>query len=742
MGLSFLGAAMPSFKTLIRSFAGGEITPEMYGRLDNVKFQTGLALCKNAYVLPHGPATKRPGFGYVNTSGNSAQPVRIIPFAFSADQTMVLEFGAGYVRFHTGGASLVIGTPAAYNGATNYTPGDLVASGGFNYVCINAIVGIAPPSATYWYQVTDTEYELPTPYAGTDVFNIRYTQDSDVLTITCPGYAVRELRRLGATKWSIVAPTLGSSVSPPGVPTTAVTAGTGTPYVKNIYYRVTAVSQDGNEQSLVAGSSSAASVDLSLPGSKVVVSWTASSEPNASYRIYKAVNDTDRLYGFVGETTALSFTDDNILPDYSRNPPANTIRLDTAGNYPTAVAYIEQRRAFAGTANNPQSVFMTRTGTESNLSVSQPGNSDDALSFKIKARQQNAIQHLVPLNDLLALTVAGVWRIYSTDGPLLPDTLTTKSQTFYGSNKVTPALTGHSCLYAEANGRRLRDIGYSWESQAYTSDDRSIMAPHLFLDYTVVDMAYSKSPDQLLWCVRSDGALLSMAYVPEHQVFGWSQHDTQGQFESVCVVTESNEDVLYAVVRRTLNGSNVRVIERMATRHFATQADAFYVDCGLTYDGSPVSMVSGLDHLNGKAVVACADGAVIGPFTVSGGEVNLPAPASVVHVGLPYVADIQLLPLALENMEAGGQGTITGIDYAYLRVNSTGVFKVGPQFDRLTEVPIRTNEPYGSPPRLQSRTIDILIESDLALDAQLCIRSSAPVPLTVSSISMRVSTGG
>lgn len=733
---------MPSFKTLIRSFAGGEITPEMYGRLDNVKFQTGLALCKNAYVLPHGPATKRPGFGYVNTSGNSAQPVRIIPFAFSADQTMVLEFGAGYVRFHTGGASLVIGTPAAYNGATNYTPGDLVASGGFNYVCINAIVGIAPPSATYWYQVTDTEYELPTPYAGTDVFNIRYTQDSDVLTITCPGYAVRELRRLGATKWSIVAPTLGSSVSPPGVPTTAVTAGTGTPYVKNIYYRVTAVSQDGNEQSLVAGSSSAASVDLSLPGSKVVVSWTASSEPNASYRIYKAVNDTDRLYGFVGETTALSFTDDNILPDYSRNPPANTIRLDTAGNYPTAVAYIEQRRAFAGTANNPQSVFMTRTGTESNLSVSQPGNSDDALSFKIKARQQNAIQHLVPLNDLLALTVAGVWRIYSTDGPLLPDTLTTKSQTFYGSNKVTPALTGHSCLYAEANGRRLRDIGYSWESQAYTSDDRSIMAPHLFLDYTVVDMAYSKSPDQLLWCVRSDGALLSMAYVPEHQVFGWSQHDTQGQFESVCVVTESNEDVLYAVVRRTLNGSNVRVIERMATRHFATQADAFYVDCGLTYDGSPVSMVSGLDHLNGKAVVACADGAVIGPFTVSGGEVNLPAPASVVHVGLPYVADIQLLPLALENMEAGGQGTITGIDYAYLRVNSTGVFKVGPQFDRLTEVPIRTNEPYGSPPRLQSRTIDILIESDLALDAQLCIRSSAPVPLTVSSISMRVSTGG
>lgn len=733
---------MPSFKTLIRSFAGGEITPEMYGRLDNVKFQTGLALCKNAYILPHGPATKRPGFEFVNYAGDSASPVRIIPFAFSAEQTMVLELGDEYVRFHTEGATLGVGTPAAYNGATPYTRGDLVASGGVNYVNIADATGVAPPNATYWYPLADDAYELPLPYTGADVFNVRYTQDADVLTLTCPGFRPRELRRMGAAKWSVVAPTIGAAVAEPGVPTGVATAGTGTAYNKDVFYKVTAVSSDGLQESLSPGASAAVVNDLSLSGAKNVVSWTLSSEPSPSYRVYKAVNDAARLYGFIGETTALSFTDDYILPDYSRNPPASTIRLDTSGNYPTAVAYHEQRRAFGGTANNPQSVFMTRTGTESNLSVSNPGNSDDALSFKIKARQQNTIQHLVPLNDLLALTVGGVWRIYSTDGPLLPDSLTTKSQTFYGSNKVTPALTGHSCLYAEANGRRVRDIGYSWESQAYTSDDRSIMAPHLFLDYNIVDMAYSKSPDQLLWCVRSDGVLLSMAYVPEHQVFGWSQHDTDGEFESVCVVTEDNEDVLYAVVRRALAAGTVRVIERMATRHFASQSAAFYVDCGLSHDGSPVTSVSGLDHLNGKDVMISADGAVIGPVTVSGGAVSLPAAASVVHVGLPYTADIQLLPLALESLEAGGQGTVTGIDYAYLRVNSTGVFKVGPEFDMLTEVPIRTDEPWGSPPRLQSRTIDILTAADLSLDAQLCIRSDAPVPMTVSSISMRVSVGG
>jgi hypothetical protein len=733
---------MSSFKTLTRSFAGGEITPEMYGRLDNVKFQTGLALCRNAFVLPHGPVTKRPGFAFVNYAGVSAQAVRLIPFAFSADQTMVIELGVEYVRFHTLGATLQVGTPPAYSGATTYGPGDLVSDAGVNYYCVATTTGNAPPNATFWYAIPSANYQIPSPYAAADLFALRFTQSADVLTITGAGYRPRELRRLGATQWVLNAPTLGAAVAMPGVPTVAVTVGTGTAYNKSFFYKVTAVSADGSEESLSPGASAAAVNDLTLQGAKNVVSYTASGATTPSYRIYKAVNDVDKLYGFIGETTGLSFTDDNITPDYSHNPPASTIRLDTAGNYPTAVTYYEQRRAFAGTANNPQTIYMTRVGTESNLSVSNPGNSDDALSFSVKAQQQNAVKHLVPLNDLLALTAGGVWRITSTDGALTPETISTKSQTFYGASDATPALTGHSCLYAETNGRRLRDIGYSWEAQAFTSDDRSVMAPHLFLDYTIIDMAYSKSPDQLLWCVRSDGVLLTMAYVPEHKVFGWSQNSTDGTFESVCVVSENNEDVLYAVVQRSLGVGVKRCIERLATRRFGDQVNAFYVDCGLTYDGAPADTISGLDHLNGKAVAVCADGAVVPGLTVSGGAITLPADASVVHVGLPYTADLQLLPLAIDGAEAGGQGTIKAVDYAYIRVHQTGPLLVGPAFDDLTEVPIRTDEPYGSPPRLQSRTLDIFINPGLGQDAQLCIRSEDPVPLTVSSVAMKVTLGG
>lgn len=144
---------MASTKTLTRSFAGGEITPEMYGRLDNVKFQTGLALGLNGIVLPHGPFTKRPGFALVRAAGDSTRKVRLIPFAFSATQTMVLEFGHLYVRFHTLGATVLD---------------------------------------------TGVPYQIASPYTEADLFDIRFTQSADVVTLAHPGYAVRELRRLGA----------------------------------------------------------------------------------------------------------------------------------------------------------------------------------------------------------------------------------------------------------------------------------------------------------------------------------------------------------------------------------------------------------------------------------------------------------------------------------------------------------------------------------------------------------------
>lgn len=764
---------MPSVKELSRSFAGGEITPEMYGRLDNVKFQTGLALCRNAMVLPHGPVAKRPGFAYTNFAKDATQAVRIIPFAYSATQTMVLEFGAGYIRFHTQGGTL-LETSVAITAITKANPG-VVTSNSHGYsngdwVFISGVAGMTQVNSRYYkvanattntFTLQDTltganinttsfstytsggtaarVYTISAPYAAADLFNIDYTQSADVITLTHSSYPTYELKRLGATNWTMTAPTLGSSPAVPGGVSATASPTSGT--TKNFYYKVTTITPDGYEESLPSSYATCAN-DLTVAGNKNTIAWSAATGAG-TYRVYKAVSTAGRLYGFIGETSDLSFVDDNITPDYAKNPPAQTLHLDTAGNYPAAVTYYEQRRMFGGTANYPQTIYGSRSATESNFNTSMPSNASDALSFTIKAQQQNAIKHLVPMNDLIALTVGGAWKVSSTNNQALsPSTLSCRTQTAYGSNNVHPLMTGNSCLYVETNGRRVRDLSFSWQSQVYASDDRSIMAPHLFQTYTLVDAAFSRSPDQVAWFVRSDGVLVAMTYVPEHQVFGWHQHVTDGTFESVCVVTENNEDVLYAVVRRTINGATTRVIERLATRLFATQGDAFFVDCGATYTGTATTTINGLYFLEGKSVVALADGAVVSNLTVTNGTVTLPTAASKVQVGLPFTADVQTLPLAIQEVQAGGQGTMKSVDYAYLRVNRTGIVKVGPSSDRLTTIPPRTNENYDTPPRLRSEILDLLVNPDISQDAQLWVQSSDPTPLTLSALIMKVAIGG
>lgn len=750
-------------KTARRSFAGGEITPEMFGRLDNLKNQTGLALCRNALITPHGPVTKRPGMAFVNIGYIFTSAMRIIPFVFSVTQSMVLEFGAGYIRFHTQGATLleadktvtsIVGNTVT-SAAHGYSTGDWVVIGGRpfritstganTFTTVDVITGAAAnplASATTCARV----YTIASPYTAADLFNIKFTQDSDVLTLTCPGYAPRELRRLGATNWQLTQPSLGSAVTAPGVPTVAVTAGVGTPYNKNAFYRVTTITADGLEESLPTAFSSAAANDLTLAGARNTVSWTApGGVTSPTYRVYKALNNSGRLYGFIGETADLSFIDDNITPDYSRNPPSQTVRLDTTGNFPSAVTYFEQRRVFGGTATSPQGVFMTRTGTESNLNVSSPAQSGDAITLRIKAQQQNAIRHLVPLGDLIALTAGGVWRIYSSDeGGLLPTNVAARPQSYDGASDVAPILAGSAVLFVEATGKRVRDLSYSFQSRGYVTDDRSILAPHLFNDFKLVDSTFQRNPDKVAWFVRNDGVLLSMTYLPEQEVYAWAQHRTDGFFESVCTVPENDEDVVYAVVRRTLNGQTTRTIERMAQRQFATLADAFFIDAGATYTGAAVNTVSGLWWLTGRDVVLLTDGGVLRDIPVVDGTITLPdsLTATKIQVGIPYTTDIQTLPLAVEAAAAAGQGTIKNISYAYLLVYRSGVLLAGPDEDSLREIPGRSNEPYDAPPALKSEEIDVFLDPDWTTGAQMWVRSEDPVPLTLSAITMKVNLAG
>lgn len=722
-----------SVRKLTYAFAGGEVTPEFWGQIADAKFQMGLATCRNFIIKPHGPAANRAGFAYVNAVKTAAKRTRVIPFTYSVTQTMVLEFGDGYIRFHTVGATLLAGSPAAYSGATAYAVGALVSSSGTNYYCIAATTGNAPPNASYWYPLPSTAYEIPSPYLEADLFDLHYVQSADILTICHPNYAPRELRRLGATQWTLAPISFVSSLgAPTGV--TAVATGAAT---TSYSYVVTSVGTTGLEESAVSSAASCTGALLTT-GNYNTISWATTGATR--YNVYKQSNG---LYGYIGQTDGVTFKDDNITANLGKTPPVVNNPFSGTGLYPGAVSYHEQRRCFAGSINEPQNLRMTRSGTESNLTYSIPVRDDDSINIRVAAREANTIRHIVPLANLVLLTAAAEWRVTSINSDAItPTSISVKPQSYIGANNVQPVIVNNNILYAAARGGHLREMAFNFQAGGYITGDLSLRAPHLFDNLDIVDLAYAKAPQPLVWAVSSSGKLIGLTYVPEQNLGALHQHDTDGAFESCCVVSEGNEDVLYVVTNRLINGSNKRFIERQRTRQFAAPADAFFVDCGATYSGAAATTISGLTWLEGKTVSVLGDGAVFPQKVITGGSITLEQACSKVQVGLPITADLQTLPMSVQVDAGYGQGRVKNVNRVWLRVfQSSGVF-AGPSLASLVQFKQRTTEAYGSAPALISNEIQIDLKPSYQYGGQIYVRQTDPLPLTVVSMTLEAELGG
>ncbi len=729
---------MANVKTLQRAFAGGEVSPEMFGRIDDVKYQTGLSTCRNFLIKPQGPAENRPGFEYVRATKFSASKARLIPFTYSTTQTMMIEVGDEYLRFHTDGATLLSPAGTAWVTATVYAVGAVVTQAGSKYYCRTAHTSgvFATDVLSKWYLMPASgEYEIPTPYGDTEVFDIHYVQSADVLTLVHPNHAPRELRRMGATDWQLSIINFGAAISAPsglGISTAGLTTA------KYTYrYVVTTIHDDGIGESAASAEVSIAS-NLFETGCTVTVTWGAVTGA-LRYNVYKLQGG---VYGYIGRTASLSMVDNNIAADLSKTPPTYDPVMAAAGDYPSAVSYFEQRRCFAGSINKPQSILMTKSGTESNMSYSLPIRDDDRISFRVASREANAIRHIVPLTQLLLLTADAEWRVSSVNSDAItPNTISVRPQSYVGASNVQPVMVSNSVIYSAARGGHARELGYNWQAQGFISGDLSLRAAHLFDNLDIMDMAYAKAPYPIVWCVSSNGKLLGLTYVPDQQIGAWHQHDTDGLFESCAVIAEGSEDRLYVIVKRTINGATVRTVERIASRQFATAEDAFFVDCGLTYDGAPATTISGLTHLEGKTVSILADGAAHPQRVVTSGSITLDQAASKVHIGLPITADLQTLPVAMQIDNAFGQGRAKNVNKVWLRVfRSSGIF-VGPSLDLLAEAKQRTTETYGSPPELKSEEIQVMVPPSWGDSGQVWVRQSDPLPLTIASLTLEVAMG-
>ena len=881
------------------SYNSGIMSGLMSGRADDTKYGSGLQVCRNARCTPQGPIENRPGFMYVAETKYPGKKARLIPFTYSVDQTMIIELGDRYVRFHTQGKTLMNSE------------------------------GTAP-------------YELATPWKEEDLFQIHYTQNAEVMTLVHPYYPPQELRRYSLTDWRLVPVSLITSLQPPeGVTsvrlTSAANDSNSDKYEQT--YVVTSLNEDRTEES-EASKETKVKANLYATGTTVKVSWKTA--PGAKYyRVYKLQGG---IYGYIGETMETSIIDDNIAPETGQTPPylddvfqvsggitnveilnggsgykngnrivrfldhgevdrqwsgswpdiewrynmpvtlpypgtggahgsvhfdgivdregngsgatasvtygpdyngyntsvvkvnltndggdnyvdpvasfrwtsgvddvltarlrvfaeveENPITLNivddtgyggvlgfsiengvftdawvksagrnytdptvqviskngsgarfkltigNAGDYPAAVGYFEQRRIFAGSRLRPQQIWMTATGTESNMTYHLPLQDDDRISFAVASRDLNQIQHVIALQQLLMLTSAAEWRVSPLNSDAItPTSISVRPQSYVGASSVQPVMANNTAIYAAARGGHIREIAYNYNAGGYVSGDLSLRATGLFDGYDILDLSFSKEPYPVVWAVSSSGSLLGLTYVPEQQVGAWFEYTTAGAFESVAVVQEGLDDVIYTITSRTINGESKRFVECSTRREDTTPRRGNFLDCSGEYFGDETTSVSGITWLAGQEVTVNADGAVVTGLKVGeDGTLTLPKKASRVVVGLPYSMEVRTMPIVAQVSDGSlAKGHTKNVSRVWLRLKNSAAPEVGSNFSDMAQVKTRTKETFGEPPRLIDGVIEALPPGKWEDDTGVCVRMDKPLPFTLISHSSEIELGG
>lgn len=746
-----------------RSFAAGELAPSLHARADLAKYTIGAKTVKNFIVRKEGGVANRAGTRFVEACKDNDAGKRLMRYVSRFEGFSVLiEIGQGYFRFYLNGEAILVSGVPPYNGGTTYVPGDLVASGGVNYYCHTETTGNAPPNASFWYPLTSNILEIPTPYNADDLFE--WNQSANVITLTHHDHPPRELIFASLTRWVLNLVTTTPSVSPPG----GVSGTAGAAGARTYAYVVTSAFRDTYEESNQSAVATIAGCAEPTKDAPNVITWTP--VPNtAEYYVYADPYENG-VFGFVGTATTASFRDAGFIPDFAVTPPVSRNLFSSPDEHPQVSAMFQQRRWFANLDDAADALYGSRTGFYYNFGISSPLQDDDSITFRIAGNNHHAIQHMIALKTgLVLMTDGGEWTVTGGGGPgtpITPSSINAEQETYVGiKESVRPVVIGNTILYVQARGTVMRELRFDQQVEGLGGKDLSIYSQHLTgRDKQIVAMDYQQVPDSVVWAVRADGRLLGLTYIPEQDIWGWHRHEslsnlpgadavvTLGVFEDVCVVPEQDEDVAYFIVKRTIGGTERRYIERLESRTIRDgffASDSFFVDCGLTYQGSPANNFSNLDHLEGQVVAVLGDGVPIfdgdpssasaAAFTVTGGEITLTTDVSVAHIGLPIrYADLELLDLDTQGSSIRDKRKrVAGV--TLLVENSGRTFWIGPSASDLRQYDRQVWEPntFGVTQALELSPI-----SQFSDTGRVFIRQKDPLPLTVLGVIPNVELGG
>ena len=766
--MTFLRAMQPSF-------AAGELSPALWARTDLAKYQTGLRLARNVFIHPHGGASNRPGTLWAGETKYPDKKSRLIPFMYSTEQAYVLEFGDKYIRIIVDGGYVLAPTQLPYEITSPYSSTELSS---IKYTQSADILFLCSPNhppqelrryahdnwelAPFEFQDGPFQDENTTSTTITSSGSlsvggtVTLTASASLFAAGDAGGLVRVSHHVGEQKTTKVFSANGTSDALEvegewNFRTSGKWKGTlvleksyddGATWIPYKTY-ITDTITDGNHDRSYTTSTvikirvtmTGYSTDTDHPGPCTV---TLTAAPRLNDGIVK-------ITGFTSDTVVTGIVKKKIASTDATKRWGLGAWNGTQG-WPKVPMFFQERLCFGGTAKTPSTLWFSEAGNYNSFKVSTPQVDSDAITAPIVSRMVNEIRGMIPLKDLIVLTSGSEWRISASSGVFSYRDKDVSPEGYRGTSEIAPLIVGNTILFVQEKGSTVRDFGYSLESDGYVGNDLTVLSDHLLKGHELIDWTYQQEPWSLVWVIRDDGKALTLTYMKEHEVWAWTQHETAGEFESVCSIPGAKQDDVYFIVKRTINGTVRRFVERLSVRlEDRDVKKAYFVDCGATYHGEAASTISGLDWLEGEAVSVLADGGVVSDLVVTGGAITLPEPAEYVTVGLSYVSEIETLQIEAELRDGTVQGRPKRITDVTLRVQDTRGVAVAPNSDRPNQMidlkpPFTVTDPIAL---FTGDTQPIVIPSGFDRNGgNVYIVQRFPLPMTILAVIPSVEVGG
>jgi len=264
--------------------------------------------------------------------------------------------------------------------------------------------------------------------------------------------------------------------------------------------------------------------------------------------------------------------------------------------YPACGTFNEQRLECSSTKSQPQTTWGSAVLEYENFELG--ADDSDALEYTIATEQAETIKWIFPSKQLILGASGGAHSLGSGDSvtPLTPSNVVVKKQTNYGvrgtegknpTSTVRAIGIGSYVYYWQKYGHKLREYVYDVNTDTYGAMDATVLSEHIAKS-GVIDMAYQQEPDNILWCIKEDGTMAMFTRQIEQKVSAWTSGNTDGWFESVCCIPGEEEDQVWFIVKRTINGVIKRYVEVLMRRDLDVQEVLFFMDCGISYNSPKV----------------------------------------------------------------------------------------------------------------------------------------------------------